>query len=103
LKYDTTTLEHGSTIQCDVCIVGSGAAGVTLAGELDGSGLITLVIEAGGAKYLARQQTALQGEVANDSSHTTPDMYRRRMLGGATSIWGGRSQSSPHFADFGVA
>jgi len=90
LKYDTTTLEHGSTIQCDVCIVGSGAAGVTLAGELDGSGLITLVIEAGGAKYLARQQTALQGEVANDSSHTTPDMYRRRMLGGATSIWGGR-------------
>jgi choline dehydrogenase-like flavoprotein len=90
MKYDTATMEHGSAVQCDVCIVGSGAAGLTLASELDGSGLITVLIEAGGTKYQAAQQAALRGEVVDGSPHPAPDMYRRRMLGGATSIWGGR-------------
>jgi len=32
----------------DICIVGAGAAGITLACELDGSGLKIIVLEAGG-------------------------------------------------------
>src|SRR5690348_10223053 len=90
MKYDTTTMEDGSTVECDVCIVGSGAAGLTIARELDRPGLTTLLVEAGSSRYQARHQDALRGEVAAGSLHPTPDMYRRRVLGGATSIWGGR-------------
>ena len=84
------SLEAGQALDCDVCIVGSGAAGMTIACELDGSGLKILLIEAGGPAYSAKEQEALRGEVEEGSAHTTPDMYRRRMLGGATTIWGGR-------------
>jgi choline dehydrogenase-like flavoprotein len=77
-------------VQCDVCIVGSGAAGMTLACELDGSGLDVVLLEAGGDRYEFAKQQELRGEVADDSPHPPVDMYRRRMLGGATTIWGGR-------------
>jgi choline dehydrogenase-like flavoprotein len=90
MKCDTAAMASGSVISCDVCIVGSGAAGITVARELDEAGFVTILIEAGGSKYKAEQQIALQGEVAESSFHPTPDLYRRRMLGGATSIWGGR-------------
>jgi choline dehydrogenase-like flavoprotein len=42
LKYDTST-----TLDCDVCIVGSGAGGGTVAGELATRGLRTVLLEAG--------------------------------------------------------
>ncbi len=35
-------------LQATVCIVGAGAAGITLANELDGAGFRVLLIEAGG-------------------------------------------------------
>ncbi|HVE32185.1 MAG TPA: GMC family oxidoreductase [Gemmatimonadaceae bacterium] len=42
VKYDTST-----TIDCDVCVIGSGAGGGTVAGELATRGLRTVVLEAG--------------------------------------------------------
>ena len=42
VKYDTST-----TIDCDVCVIGSGAGGGTVAGELATKGLRTVVLEAG--------------------------------------------------------
>lgn len=87
---DSQALEDGATLTCDVCIMGSGAAGMTVACELDGAGLDVLLLEAGGSKYDSAQQQALRGEVGEGSPHSPPDMYRRRMLGGATTIWGGR-------------
>ncbi|HEV8217674.1 MAG TPA: hypothetical protein VGP95_17610, partial [Gemmatimonadaceae bacterium] len=42
IKFDTST-----TIDCDVCVIGSGAGGGTVAGELAMKGLRTVVLEAG--------------------------------------------------------
>jgi len=42
VKFDTST-----TLDCDVCIIGSGAGGGTLAGELTTKGFKTVVLEAG--------------------------------------------------------
>jgi choline dehydrogenase-like flavoprotein len=104
MNVDPRSLQNATALQCDVCIVGSGAAGITLACELDQPGINIILLEAGGTKYDVRMQKALHGEVAEGSLHCPPDMYRRRMLGGATTIWGGRcvplSSTDLEFRDY---
>jgi choline dehydrogenase-like flavoprotein len=87
---DALTLAPDAVLEADLCIVGGGAAGLTIARALEGSGLSVLLLEGGGRKFDAAAQDGLQGEVAPGSPHSPPNMYRRRMLGGATAIWGGR-------------
>jgi len=87
---DALSLAPGTSLEADLCIVGGGAAGLSLACALEGSGLSVLLLEAGGRKFDAAAQGGLNGEVAEGSIHSPPHMYRRRVLGGATSIWGGR-------------
>ncbi|MEB3321568.1 MAG: GMC family oxidoreductase [Synechococcaceae cyanobacterium] len=83
----------------DVVIVGSGAAGGTLAGELAGSGLAVLVLERGQAMPLADQNVAdvelFRGKryhpgepwFGPDGDPFAPQMVYA--LGGNTKIWGG--------------
>ena len=87
---DALALPPDQTLRGDVCIVGAGAAGITLGCELERSGLDVIMLEAGSLKYDADLQDGLAGEVAGGSVHSPPEMYRRVMLGGATTIWGGR-------------
>ncbi len=75
----------------DVCIVGTGAAGLTLAARCAALGLEVLVLEAGGARLEPAVQDAYAGDVADARVHWPPDTYRIRALGGTTSLWGGRS------------
>lgn len=90
MLFDARTFDDDTMIVCDVCIVGAGAAGIAIACELAGSALCVLLIEAGGASFSAASQNPLQGSVEGASPHAPPHMYRRRVLGGATSVWGGR-------------
>lgn len=83
-------LADGAELQCDLCIVGAGPAGISLANEMHGSGLSIILLEAGGQRFVAKAQEGLLGEVEMGNAHSPPHMYRRRMLGGASSIWGGR-------------
>ena len=87
---DALSLAPGAVLEADLCIVGGGAAGISLACALENSGLSVLLLEAGGRKFDPALQEGLNGEVAEGSAHSPPHMYRRRVLGGATSIWGGR-------------
>ena len=72
-----------------VCIVGAGAAGITLACELDGMGLPVLLLDAGA---VAEHEVASQDPYAGSSEglHPAPHFFRRRGFGGTTAIWGGR-------------
>ena len=45
---DARNVVHGTTIEADLCIVGAGAAGITVALELLGSGMRIVLLEAGG-------------------------------------------------------
>jgi choline dehydrogenase-like flavoprotein len=90
LFLDTHELPDGQTLEAQVCIVGAGAAGITLALGLLDSGLDVLLLEAGGLGAEKASQALYSGEVVNERLHSPPDRYRQRRFGGTTTIWGGR-------------
>lgn len=76
-------------LDCAVCIVGGGMAGLSMALALKGSGIDTLVVEAGHERLDEAEQSFYAGSVV-DPSHANPQFYRQRRLGGTGGIWGGR-------------
>ena len=72
----------------DLCIVGAGAAGITLALELEASGLRVCLLEAGGAAYEAATQRLFEGEVVGQEYPLLRDT-RVGALGGSTTVWAG--------------
>jgi choline dehydrogenase-like flavoprotein len=87
---DGLELSDGEVLQADVCIVGAGAAGITLAAELAGGGVSVLLLESGGLKPESDTQRLYEGAVTNELLHSPLHRYRERRFGGSTTIWGGR-------------
>lgn len=83
-------LESGATLTAQVCVVGGGAAGISLALSLADTGVSVLLMEAGGEQDDPAVQSLYEGEVADERMHSPPDKYRQRRWGGSTTIWGGR-------------
>lgn len=79
-----------AVLQANICIVGGGPAGITLAMELARTGQSILLIESGDLLPSDDVQQLNAGEVADAALHSPPDKYRQRCFGGSTSIWGGR-------------
>lgn len=88
---DALDLNDGATLTTDVCIIGAGAAGITLALELANSSLDVLLLESGGLQPEDPTQRLYEGSVVDERLHCPPDRYRQRRFGGSTTIWGGRS------------
>jgi choline dehydrogenase-like flavoprotein len=72
----------------DLCVVGAGAAGITLALELEATGRRVCLLEAGGAVYEAETQRLLEGEVVGQAYPSLRDT-RVGALGGSTTVWAG--------------
>lgn len=72
----------------DVCIVGSGPAGATVAAELAGSGLRIALLESGVERPTAWGDALRASESAGIR---IKDYSRERVLGGASSTWAGLS------------
>jgi choline dehydrogenase-like flavoprotein len=72
----------------DLCIVGAGAAGITLALELEAAGRRVCLLEAGGSEYEAETQRLFEGEVVGQPY---PMLRETRVgaLGGSTTVWAG--------------
>ncbi len=87
---DARNIVRGTMIEADLCILGAGAAGITLALELLRSDMRIVLLEAGGTAEEPEAQALYEGEVADTSLHSPPDKYRQRRFGGSTTIWGGR-------------
>ena len=83
------TAAAGEQLDCDVCIVGAGAAGISVALSFLGRAEKVLVFDAGALDGKQTDQSLYDGEVVN-TTHASPTMYRHRRLGGSTAIWGGR-------------
>lgn len=81
---------HDSRLRADICIVGSGPAGISLALSLLETGLDVILLESGGDKEEKETQSLYAGETADEAMHCPPDKYRQRRFGGSTTTWGGR-------------
>ncbi len=86
---DANSVPRHTVLQADVCVVGAGPAGIALALTLGERGLQVLLLEAGRHSRDTAAQALYTGELANDL-HSPPHRYRRRGLGGSSTIWGGR-------------
>ena len=74
----------------DICVIGSGAAGITLARCLDGSNTRVIMLEAGGLKRdLEAEADSFHIEQVGDWV-SNPIEERGRWLGGSTNLWFGR-------------
>jgi choline dehydrogenase-like flavoprotein len=87
---DAHEFPDGEVLQADLCIVGAGAAGISMALDLADTSIEVLVVESGGIKPEKDTQALYAGTVADERLHSPPDTYRQRRFGGTTTIWGGR-------------
>lgn len=85
---DARNVPDGSEIESDVCIVGAGAAGITLARELAGQSRLVCLLESGGLEPDAETQALYRGEVVGFPYYPT-DAFRLRYFGGTTNHWSG--------------
>jgi choline dehydrogenase-like flavoprotein len=83
-------IENGASLSFDVCIVGSGPAGLTLALELAPLGLCIGVLEAGGRAFSKNSQDYFRGKVSGTHANEHLHSFRYRRLGGTSTAWGGR-------------
>ena len=85
------SLADGGMTEAEVAIVGAGAIGVALAVRLSGRIGCIVLIEAGGPRFKpVHNLSFFKAEQIDDPRHAPTELYRRRMLGGTTSVWGGR-------------
>ncbi len=85
---DARTLPKNQVIETDVCIVGAGAAGITLAREFIGQTFRVSLLESGGLEFAEETQSLYKGE--NIGLPYFPlDDCRLRFFGGTTNHWEG--------------
>jgi choline dehydrogenase-like flavoprotein len=87
---DLRDIRTDEKIEADVCIVGSGPAGSTIARELDSKHLRVIVVESGGTERSADVDAL--NEIENVGRARVMDQWlvRNRMLGGSSNTWTGR-------------
>jgi choline dehydrogenase-like flavoprotein len=84
---DSRKIESGSEIDTDVCIIGAGAAGITLVREIAGRDLRVALLETGGLDYEEDIQSL--GKIQSLGHSYDVDGSRLRYFGGTTNHWGG--------------
>lgn len=85
---DARNVPDGTRLDADVCIVGAGAAGITLARRLTHEHLTICLLESGGLEYDEATQALYKGSISGRPYHDL-DVARLRFFGGTTNHWSG--------------
>src|SRR5258708_938346 len=96
---DARSVPTGTVIETEVCIVGGGAAGITLAREFANISFRVILLESGGAEA----EQATQDLYAGSDIGRPYDIFllsRLRYFGGTTNHWGGVWCDMPSSLDF---
>ena len=87
---DARNLDSGSLIEGDVCIVGAGAAGISMALEWMDSGHTVVLLEGGGFNYDPNMQDMYAGQSVGEHPYQVPLLAARlHYFGGTTNHWAG--------------
>lgn len=87
---DISEFSAEARLDCDVCIIGSGPAGATIARELSNSRLKVTLLESGGFERQAGADAL--NEIENIGWPRIMDQWlvRNRIIGGSSHTWSGR-------------
>ena len=85
---DARTLENGAVIDGDLCIVGAGAAGISMALQLINSPLKVILLEGGGFEREQAMQDLYRGDIVGQP-YFPLDAARLHYFGGTTGHWAG--------------
>lgn len=76
--------------RADVCIIGSGPAGLALAFGLADQGRSVLILESGQQTDHGKTSALSRGHIEDPARHAPLEVAARRGLGGTSAWWGGR-------------
>ena len=86
--YDFKEMTNNTVIKTDLCIIGAGAAGISIAQYFIGKRFQVCVVESGGFEFDAATQSLYEGK--NIGLNYYPlDATRLRYFGGSSNHWGG--------------
>ncbi len=85
---DGRSVPRGSEREADLCIIGAGAAGITLALQLARAKFRVLILESGGLEPEAQTQMLAAGEIGG-IGYVPLVSARIRAFGGSTGHWAG--------------
>ena len=88
---DARALPADETIHTEICIIGGGAAGITLAREFINQPHQVCLLESGGLDFDEATQSLYKGENVGVPYFPLKES-RARYLGGSTNLWGGWSR-----------
>jgi GMC oxidoreductase/FAD dependent oxidoreductase len=86
----TTGIAGLETATPDVCVIGAGPVGISLALELSRLGHFVLLLESGGMRASEEAQRLADAQIADPKVHVAMEIAVQRSLGGASNLWGGR-------------
>jgi len=87
---DLRKIEISQPIETDLCIVGSGPAGLTIAGEFAGTRVSVLILESGGLDEEASIDALNEIESVGAPRVMNQSLLRNRVVGGSSHTWTGR-------------
>jgi len=85
---DSRKLKNNSIIEGDICIIGAGAAGISIALDWIDTPYKVLLLESGDFEFNAEVQSLYKGNTSGQQYYPL-DGCRMRYFGGTTAMWGG--------------
>lgn len=92
---DARTLPENTIIDSEICIIGTGPAGTTLASEFREQNFRVALLESGGTEPDEATQSLSQGKIVEEIKQEL-DRSRRRQLGGTANRWRDRTGENHH-------
>ena len=85
---DARQFSTKTELESDICIIGAGAAGITITREFIGANYNVILLESGAFQMDMATQSLYEGEDVGQN-YTKLESTRSRYFGGSTNCWGG--------------
>ncbi len=86
MLFDARELPQGQVISTEVCVIGSGPAGITIAREFVGQNTQVCLLESGGLELNPQIQSLSEANTVGDP-FLSPQLTRNRQFGGNSNAW----------------